>query len=37
MPKIIDGKEISLQIKNEVKDAVAAYKAQGKEVSLAVI
>ncbi len=37
MPTIIDGKEISLQIKNEVRDAVAAYKEQGKEVSLAVI
>ena len=37
MPKIIDGKEISLQIKNEVRDAVSAYRAQGKEISLAVI
>lgn len=37
MAKIIDGKEISLQIKNEVRDAVGSYRAKGKEISLAVI
>lgn len=37
MPKIIDGKLISTQIKDEVKEKVAALKKQGKTVSLAVI
>lgn len=37
MPQLIDGKAISLQIKNEVKDKVLAYKEQGIEISLAVI
>lgn len=37
MTKIIDGKEISAQIKAEVKDEVAKLNAQGKEVCLAVI
>jgi len=37
MAKIIDGKEISLQIKNEVRDAVGSYRTKGKEISLAVI
>lgn len=34
---VIDGKAISQQIKDEVKEQVAALKAQGKEVTLAVI
>ena len=37
MAKIIDGKEISKQIKEEVKQKVADYKAQGIEICLAVI
>lgn len=37
MAKIIDGKEISLQIKDEVKNVVASFREQGKEISLAVI
>lgn len=37
MPQIIDGKAISAQIKDEVKEKVAALKAQGKSVCLAVI
>ena len=37
MAKCIDGKAISTQIKEEVKERVAALKAQGKEVTLAVI
>ena len=37
MPQLIDGKAISLQIKNEVRDKVAAYKEQGITISLAVI
>ncbi len=37
MAILIDGKQISADIKNEVKEKVAAYKAQGKEISLAVI
>ena len=37
MTKIIDGKEISAQIKAEVKDEVVKLNAQGKEVCLAVI
>ena len=37
MAKCIDGKAISAQIKEEVKERVAALKAQGKEVTLAVI
>lgn len=37
MPQIIDGKTISAQIKEEVKEKVAAMKAQGKTVTLAVI
>lgn len=37
MPQIIDGKAISTQIKDEVKEKVSALKAQGKSVCLAVI
>jgi len=37
MAKIIDGKLISAQIKEEVKEACAKLKAEGREVSLAVI
>ena len=37
MPTLIDGKAISAQIKEEVKEQVAALKAQGKEIALAVI
>ena len=35
MAQIIDGKLISKQIKDEVKEKVSAYKAQGIEISLA--
>ena len=37
MAKIIDGKVISTQIKDELKAKVAEYKAQGIEITLAVI
>jgi len=37
MAKIIDGKTISLQIKDELKERAAALKAAGKTVTLAVI
>lgn len=37
MPQIIDGKAISAQIKDEVKEKVSGLKAQGKNVCLAVI
>ena len=37
MPQIIDGKAISMQIKEELKEKVAAMKARGVEVTLAVI
>lgn len=37
MTKIIDGKEISKQIKDELKEKVAAYKEQGIGITLAVI
>lgn len=37
MPQIIDGKAISAQIKDEVKERVAALAVQGKKVCLAVI
>lgn len=37
MTKIIDGKEISKQIKDELKEKVAAYKERGIEITLAVI
>lgn len=37
MPQIIDGKAISAQIKDELKERVAAMKEQGIEVCLAVI
>lgn len=37
MAQIIDGKKISTMIKDECKERVAAYKAQGKEICLAVI
>ena len=37
MAQIIDGKLISAQIKEEVKEATAKLKAEGKEVTLAVI
>ena len=34
MPQIIDGKAISAQIKDEVKERVAALAAQGKRCAL---
>ncbi len=37
MPQIIDGKAISTQIKNELKEKVEAMKKEGREVCLAVI
>lgn len=37
MARIIDGKEISTQIKDELRDEAAALKAQGKEATLAVV
>ena len=37
MAKIIDGKQISLYIKNELKKKVAKYKEQGLEITLAVV
>ena len=37
MAAIIDGKAISKQIKDELKEQVAAYRAQGTEIALAVI
>lgn len=37
MTKIISGKDISLQIKDELKEKVAAYKAQGIDITLAVV
>lgn len=37
MTQIIDGKAISTQIKDELKEKVAALKAAGKEITLAVI
>lgn len=37
MAAIIDGKQISKQIKDELKEQVAAYRAQGIEIALAVI
>ncbi len=37
MAQIIDGKKISQQIKDELKEQVTALKAQGKEICLAVI
>lgn len=37
MTKIIDGKMISTMIKDECKERVATYKAEGKEICLAVI
>lgn len=37
MPTLIDGKAISTQIKEEVKQQVSALKQQGKEIALAVI
>ena len=37
MPQIIDGKRISTEIKDELKEQVACLKAQGIEVTLAVI
>ena len=37
MAKIIDGKQISLDIKNELKEKVAKYKEQGIESTLAVV
>ena len=35
--KIIDGKQISKELKDELKEQVAAYKEQGVEITLAVI
>ena len=37
MAKIIDGKQISLDIKNELKEKVVKYKEQGIEITLAVV
>lgn len=37
MAKIIDGKQISLDIKNELKEKVAKYKEQGIDITLAVV
>lgn len=37
MPQIIDGKRISQEIKDELKERVAQLKAEGKEIALAVI
>lgn len=37
MAKLIDGKKISADIKNELKEKVAEYKKAGKEIALAVI
>lgn len=37
MAKIIDGREISKQIKDELKEKVSAYKKQGIEITLAVV
>lgn len=37
MEKIIDGKRISQEIKDEIKEKVSAYKEQGKEICLAVV
>ena len=37
MAKLIDGKKISQEIKDELKEKVAVLKAQGKEICLAVI
>lgn len=37
MAAIIDGKAISKQIKDELKERVAAYREQGTEIALAVI
>ncbi len=37
MPQIIDGKAISAQVKEELKEKVAKYKEQGIEITLAVI
>ena len=37
MTKIIDGKQISLDIKNELKEKVTKYKEQGIEITLAVV
>ena len=37
MAKIIDGKKISAEIKDEVKEEVAALKKEGKEIALAVL
>ena len=36
MAKLINGKEISQQIKDELKEKVSALKAQGKNICLAV-
>lgn len=37
MTQIINGKQISAEIKDELKEQVAVYRAQGKEICLAVI
>ena len=37
MEKIIDGRQISQQIKDELKEKVNAYKKQGVEITLAVV
>lgn len=37
MAQLIDGKKISAEIKDELKEKVAALKAEGREITLAVI
>ena len=37
MAQLIDGKMISQQIKDELKEKVSAFKADGKEIGMAVI
>ena len=37
MAQLIDGKLISSQIKDELKDKVSKYKSEGTEISMAVI
>ena len=37
MAKLIDGKQISLQIKEELKEKVAKYREEGTTICLAVI
>ena len=37
MAQLIDGKKISAEIKDELKEKVTALKAEGREITLAVI